>query len=238
MANHAYEAALSEDERGRISSTFPHNVETDSDMAYALHDARNLLSVIGANVDYLRSEVSPEIADVVEDLALATVRMHALLESTLARAERGTVRGSLAYRLTRVSEIVRNATIGFRHPPRGIRIEVARRGEDVVEVDAELVTRVLANLLGNAVRHSPDSGVVSVDAEVQGERVVFMVVDRGVGVAPDQREAIFRPTRSGAVHGLGLAFCRRVALEHGGTVELVATDRGATFVVVLPSQQR
>lgn len=238
MVKHAYEEAPSEGTRGRISSTFPHGADPVLDLAYALHDARNLLSVIGANVDCLRGEVSPEVGDVVEDLAAATIRLHSLLESTLARTDRGSVRTGPTYRLARVSEIVRNAMSGFRHPPRGIRIEVTRRGEDVVEVDAELVTRVLANLLGNAVRHSPDRAVVSIGVEVHGQSFVMTVVDHGTGVAPDQREAIFHPGGAGTVHGLGLAFCRRVALEHGGTVELVPSEHGASFVVVLPSQQQ
>jgi signal transduction histidine kinase len=238
MLHSVQEGALSEDARGRISSTFPQKPEPASDLASALHDARNLLSIIGANVDCLRGQVGPDVGEVVDDLALATARLHALLESTLARTDRRHARLGLDYRLARVSEIVRNAAGGFRYPPRGIRIEVTRRGEDVVEVDAELVTRVLANLLGNAVRHSPSGGLITLDAEVYGERFSFTVGDDGAGVTPEQREVIFRPGGSGAVHGLGLAFCRRVALEHGGTVELVPSDRGARFMVALPSQQQ
>ena len=74
-----------------------------------------------------------------------------------------------------------------------------------------------------------------VDAEVTGERFKLTVRDEGPGVAPDRREAIFRVAGAGGTHGLGLAFCRRAVLEHGGTFELVDGDPGATFEVVLPT---
>jgi signal transduction histidine kinase len=236
MVKKAFESALPENNGDRISSVFPKNGAPGADLAYALHDARNLLATIGANVNWMRGCVSPDVADVVDDVAVATVRLHRLVESALTQTDRADSRTGLAYRLVRVSEIVRNATSGFRRPPRDIRIEVTLRGEDLVEVDAELVTRVLANLVDNAVRFSPNEGVIRVDADVSGGRFALTVGDQGAGVAPDRHETIFRQGASGTVHGLGLAFCRRATLQHGGTIELVPSAGGATFVVVLPSE--
>ncbi len=238
MANQAFESARLPYDGDRVSSVFPKNGVPGADQAYALHDARNLLATIGSNVNWLRSCVSPELGDVVDDVAMATARLHALLESALARTDRADARMGLACRLVRVSEIVGNATSGFRHPPRGIRIEVTLRGDDLVEVDPELVTRLLANLVDNAVRYSPDGSVVEIEADVRGGKFALSVSDHGAGVAPDRCETIFRPVAAGAVHGLGLAFCRRVALQHGGTIELAPSTGGATFVVTLPSEPR
>jgi signal transduction histidine kinase len=236
MAKQAYQSERPTGDRDRISSTFPKNGAPGAELAYALHDARNILAIIGSNVNWLRGWVSPEVAEVVDDVAVATVRLHALLESALARTDPADAHAGLSYQLVRVTELVRNATVGFRHPPRGIRIEATLRGEDLVEVDAELVTRVLANLVDNAVRYSPDAGVVAIDADVGGGRFALAVSDQGAGIAPERHETIFRPGVSGAIHGLGLAFCRRVTLQHGGTVEIVPSSSGAHFVVVLPSQ--
>jgi signal transduction histidine kinase len=123
-------------------------------------------------------------------------------------------------------------------------------GEPVpVAVEGELVQRILAPLLENAVRHAATSVVVGVRRE--DDAVLFTVQDDGPGVAADEREAIFAPgpgkggaatagakTRETAVAasgaGLGLALCRRLATSAGGEVRLEPGDGGARFTVRLP----
>ncbi len=104
------------------------------------------------------------------------------------------------------------------------------------------VRRIMSRFSGHpldtllsAVRHSPDRGVISVDIVVEAGRLTLTVSDQGCGIDPARREQIFTPGAVGSVHGLGLAFCRRVALEHGGAIDVAPSERGACFVVVLPS---
>jgi signal transduction histidine kinase len=123
-------------------------------------------------------------------------------------------------------------------------------GEPVrVGVEPELVQRILAPLLENAVRHAANGVTVRVRRE--DDAVVFAVKDDGPGVPADERDEIFAPgpgksgpgiagaaTRgtvmesSGA--GLGLALCRRLATTAGGEVRLEPGDGGARFTVRLP----
>ena len=119
----------------------------------------------------------------------------------------------------------------------------------LVAVEAELVQRILAPLLENALRHAASSVVVAVQRE--DDAVVFTVQDDGPGVAPDEHDAIFAPgpgkgrtaTAGSTVHeaavaasgaGLGLSLCRRLARSAGGEVRLEPGDGGARFTVRLP----
>jgi signal transduction histidine kinase len=123
-------------------------------------------------------------------------------------------------------------------------------GEPVsVGVEAELVQRILAPLIENAVRHA-SSGVI-VRLRREDDAVVFSVQDDGPGVPVDERDAIFapgpgsgRPARAAAASGtavassgagLGLALCRRLATSVGGEVRLEPGDGGARFTVRLPA---
>src|SRR5277367_3979122 len=118
-AKHAEEESKVFDVRDPASGTFRHRGEgrKQSDLACTLHDARNLLAVIGVNIDWLRDEVRPALFEVVDDLAVATARLQELLESTLASADRADDGVGLAYQLTRVSTIVQGSLIGLRQPP-------------------------------------------------------------------------------------------------------------------------
>jgi PAS domain S-box-containing protein len=113
--------------------------------------------------------------------------------------------------------------------------------------DAARLTQVLINLLGNAVKFTPQGSVrlrVSREpATVQGLWLSFSVIDSGQGIAPALQQRIFEPFEQGASaprasdrgSGLGLAICRRIAAVLGGTLTLQSTEgRGSTFTFCLP----
>jgi signal transduction histidine kinase len=110
--------------------------------------------------------------------------------------------------------------------------------------DAELVRRVLQNLVDNGLRYTPDGGEVRIAAQDHEDGVEIRVVDRGPGVPEDQRRAIFdKWSRGGAPvgrddsggRGLGLTFCRLAVEAHGGTIRVEpAASGGSVFVVWLP----
>ena len=124
---------------------------------------------------------------------------------------------------------------------RGIELEApCPVGPVPAAVDVEGVRQALLNLIGNALDMSPAGGRVRVSAARNGPHVVFEVADSGPGVPIDLRERIFEPfftTREQGT-GLGLAVVERVALSHGGAVEI--TDDalgGALFRLVIPDRQ-
>ena len=108
-----------------------------------------------------------------------------------------------------------------------------------IDADRDLLHRVLANLLENAVRHGPEGSTVRVTARRDGRATELRVIDAGPGVPPDQREHVFeRFVTAGATRrgnrGLGLAFCRLAVVAHDGAIWIEDARPGAAFCVRIP----
>lgn len=103
----------------------------------------------------------------------------------------------------------------------------------------EKVQRVLFNLLGNAIRHTPANGTITVAAEAAGPVLETEVADTGEGVDPAIRDRIFEPffraggSSSGAA-GLGLAICRAIIEAHGERIWLAGAGPGTRVRFSLP----
>jgi signal transduction histidine kinase len=131
---------------------------------------------------------------------------------------------------------------------RRVRAEVAERGDvriDMSAVSAAVVsgesgqlTRLVRNLLTNAIRHARSR--VDVGLAESGDVVVLTVADDGAGIPIDQREAVFErfvrldESRSTSVGGtgLGLAIVREIAIAHGGTVGVESARLGGALLTV------
>lgn len=119
----------------------------------------------------------------------------------------------------------------------------ADRSSCVIGLHAELIERMLLNLLSNALKFTPRGGKVSVRVKTNGKFVQLSVADTGCGIAADRLDTIFDrfletdrfdPTPHGL--GLGLALCRRIAQGHGGRIVAESEEgKGATFTVSLPN---
>ncbi|WP_345713518.1 sensor histidine kinase [Kineococcus glutinatus] len=104
--------------------------------------------------------------------------------------------------------------------------------ELVVSADAERLHQVVANLLDNASRHSPEQGTVTVSGRALGEVVRISVADEGPGIASADRERVFErfhrgTTRPDGGTGLGLAIARWAVQLHGGTIAVAPLPPGA-----------
>jgi signal transduction histidine kinase len=106
-----------------------------------------------------------------------------------------------------------------------------------IAFDAELMERVIYNLVMNAAQASPPGGVVTVKTRQIEDQVEIAVIDRGTGIDPANRESIFNPfftTKSAGV-GLGLAIVSKIVDEHGGRITVESTPgEGSVFLVFLP----
>jgi signal transduction histidine kinase len=128
------------------------------------------------------------------------------------------------------------------------RIEVfASLCDACIEVDQVMLSRVLQNLLDNALRHNRSSRVQLV-AQEAGDRIQLRVIDEGPGIPVALRQQIFDKyvrldlggdINPSAGHGLGLTFCRIAVEAHGGRIWVESnTPTGAAFVIDLPRRQR
>ena len=126
------------------------------------------------------------------------------------------------------------ARLGADGPPRWeVTVEP---GVPEVRADADLLRTLLGNLAGNAAEAGAGHLRIVVRMAAPG-RVELLVEDDGPGVPEELRERVFEPYvtgREGTGTGLGLAICRRIAEDHGGTIELLPSETGARFRVELP----
>ena len=128
-----------------------------------------------------------------------------------------------------------------RAEEQSVAIQAAEAGEPMMAVGEERATvQILVNLIGNAVRHSPEGGSVAVILERRGQMIAATVADEGPGIAQADQQRIFeRYERVGDAPGgigLGLAISRRLARSMGGDIELQsAPGQGARFTLILPA---
>lgn len=120
------------------------------------------------------------------------------------------------------------------------------RWDDPCEVmaDAERIEQVVVNLLENAVKYSPDGGIIALSLVREDAGARLSVRDEGIGLPVGAQETIFEPfTRAANAEerglpgvGIGLNICRTIVERHGGRLwaESAGTDRGTRFIVWLP----
>jgi signal transduction histidine kinase len=122
-----------------------------------------------------------------------------------------------------------------------VRFELVGIGDPLpANGESRGVVQILVNLLGNAVRHSPEHGTIAVIGERRGDMFAVTVADEGPGIDAEDHERIFeRYERVGDTpggSGLGLAISRRLARSMGGDIQLQsAPGEGARFTLVLPA---
>ncbi|MEP6559475.1 MAG: DUF4118 domain-containing protein [Nakamurella sp.] len=215
-------------------------------LAALSHDLRTPLATIKASVSSLRDRsIEWTEEDQVELLAAtdeAADRLDDLLANLLdlSRLQTGVL--VPLRRAVSVDEVVHRALIGI---PFGRIRDSMPDDLPLVDTDAGLLERVIANITANAVRHSPDGGTVRLMAgeisDDQGRRVQIRIADNGPGVAQDDRETMFAPFQrlgdvpSGSGLGLGLAVARGLAEAVDATIEVEDTPGGGlTMIVTVP----
>lgn len=212
--------------------------------AFALHDAKNMLGVVTANVEYLGSElseaaVSPGVVDALDDLRASASRLGELLREALV-ALRGDREKPEAAAAARVLPSLTVVATRFRRRAEtaGVRLDVRAHEDPGSLIAPDLLERILDNLLDNALRFSKAGDVIELTCVAHSDGGgVITVTDQGPGVPVVAREAVFSAYRAcgapDAGHfGLGLAFCRAVARAYGGDVRVEdAPKRGARFVL-------
>lgn len=112
-----------------------------------------------------------------------------------------------------------------------------------VTVDGDRIVQILINLLGNAVKYSPEGGVISVNVSEQDQLVRIEVVDQGPGIPKHEQNSIFERfkqiesseyKRSGS-SGLGLAICKALVESHGGRIGVNSEEgKGSCFWFTVP----
>ncbi|MBC6458653.1 HAMP domain-containing histidine kinase [Actinomadura sp. HBU206391] len=213
-------------------------------VANVSHELRTPISALRAVLENVADGVTPATPEVVEAALRQTERLGRLVTQLLdlSRVEAGAVPLDLAPFDVGlfVSEVV--TEIGTGHPEARVVVDVSA-GLTVV-ADRDRLHQVLANLLENAVRHSPPDGTVTVRARVGRDGPVagglmLEVADEGPGIPLAERARVFeRFTRGVRVPdggtGLGLAIVKWVVEMHGGRIVVADSPRGCRIRVHIP----
>jgi signal transduction histidine kinase len=217
-------------------------------LAAVSHELRSPLNAILGFADILMAEVdgplSPQAREEVEQILGSGKHLLDLINDILELSALES--GQLKLARARIDlaviarEVVREA-VGLV----GARPVVVRTQGDMAvfaRADPRRVRQVVTNLVGNAIKFT-QAGEVVVDVGYEGRFARLSVRDTGPGISPQQRALLFqeykqtneeRARRRGT--GLGLAISRRLALMHGGTIQVESElGRGSTFKVLLPS---
>lgn len=120
------------------------------------------------------------------------------------------------------------------------RLDPSAAGEPPPFFDAGEIGRIVENLVGNALRHTPAGGSVELSAAKRGENLLIAVRDDGPGVPAEIRACLFEPFVTGHPDGtgLGLAIAQEIASVHRATLRLLPSERGAHFEIELPWHNR
>jgi len=215
--------------------------------ADASHELRTPLAAIRGYAELARRHPGPVPGDIAHALARVeseSARMSVLVDELLllAQLDAGRPLGAEPVDLTRLAI---DATSDARAASRDHRWVLELPDEPVlVEGDGYRLHQVLANLMSNAAKHTPEGTTVTV-AVTTGERpqtVTVSVTDSGPGIPADLQPALFErfvrgdPARSGSgtSTGLGLAIVQAVTTAHGGSVSVTSSPGHTSFVITLP----
>jgi signal transduction histidine kinase len=221
------------------------STEKDRIMWMVAHDLRNPLGAIDNLAQLLDHDlVSDEAKEVVSQISFATRSAQKFIGDILILADEDRIK--VDARSTDLDELLYRTVemMQFRAKEKGQNLVYDSLGhEKVIHIDPEKITRAVFNLIGNAVKFSPKSAKIVVNLKDEGGNVLISVIDYGIGVPADMREAIFesftKAKRSGTSgekpYGLGLSIARSIVRAHRGELELNDNPAGGSiFTIKLP----
>jgi signal transduction histidine kinase len=215
-------------------------------VANASHELRTPIGALRARLENIVDGVEEPSPAALEDALGQVERLGALVEQLLAlsKLESGTV--PLERETVPAGELLAQVAHEWssRAQAKGVHLAVSTAPTDLeLDVDVRRMHQVIANLLANAIRHSPPNADVQVRATTSNGHTRIEVADRGSGIPAEEAERVFerfyRSDRARTVDeggaGLGLAIARWIVELHGGTIKAdQSASPGCRMVVELP----
>lgn len=220
----------------------------DEFIATLAHELRNPLAPIRYAVALLRRSKEPskqrQVLDVIDRQAGHLTRLvDDLLE--VSRINQGLI--TLQRHPVAVASLLEQAaeTVAPQLQAAGHRLEVRLPAASLtVNVDATRIVQVLANLLNNAIKYTPDGGNLRLAGSLEDDHVLLEVVDNGIGIPAADQARLFElftqlphtAHRAQGGLGIGLSLVRSLVELHGGQVHLESggLDQGSRFMIRLP----
>jgi signal transduction histidine kinase len=224
-------------------------------VAAVSHELRTPVAVLCSAADNLADGVvqGPEQLDQYRSIITGQARQLTLLvEQILTFTVSGRANPGQTVRLLQVEEIVQAAidkTEGLLHSSQFSVEQMIEPGLPRVKGDLVVLSQCLQNLIVNAVKYSGDSRWIGIRVVSTGSRngkteIQITVVDKGIGIAPSELDAVFQPffrspsVTKGQIHGtgLGLSLAKSLAEEAGGSFSVISElGKGSSFTLHLPA---
>jgi heavy metal sensor kinase len=241
-------AAVLNDMFSRLQEEFSRQTRFTAD---ASHELRTPVALLHSQIELAlkRRRTPEEYREALETCQRASTRLRSLLDGliTLARADAGKL--ALAFQPVDLVSLVEEVAAQHRGDAEQAKINLSTTVPATpVEVrgDPVFLARLLANLLTNAIRHTPDGGRIGISLTADQREALLSVADTGCGIPEEDLPKIFERfyrvdkarSRSSGGSGLGLAICKGIVEAHGGTIGCSSKlEQGTTFVVRLPLSQ-
>ncbi|MGC4000509.1 MAG: HAMP domain-containing sensor histidine kinase [Anaeromyxobacter sp.] len=210
-------------------------------VADAAHELRTPLTLMRTSIDVAlrRRREASELVASLEETRREVDRLARLSTRLLDLATAG--RGHWDRQPCDLGQVVAEAAEAIRAEAeaKAVLVEVEAPAPLPALLDAHGIRQAVDNLLANAVKFSPQGGLVRVAVLREGELARVLVRDAGPGIPEAERERVFRPFERGDKRapgaGLGLAIVREIARGHGGRAYAAPAERGAEVVLELPA---
>lgn len=243
------------DELGRMSSVFNRMMDRLEHLfgvqqrfvADVSHELRTPLTAIRGNLDLIERYGVDDMS--MEAISSEVGRMSRMVDDLLllARADYGGMKLELApLDLDGVlTEALREANAIVHARNADLTVTMGRFQPTRVNGNSDRLKQLLLNLVGNAVKFTPDGGQIKLSLSEEGAYAVMRVSDTGIGIAPDDLPLIFdrfyqaESSRANTEYdtgtGLGLSICKWIAEAHSGTIKVESQlGRGTTFTIAIP----
>lgn len=229
------ELAAFEKEKSKFTAHVSHELKTP---LASIREGAALLMEGGVG------NLSAEQQEIAEILGKNAIQLQKLIENLLGynmALAKSTVINRSTWSMTELVKEILN-TIKPVTLKKGLTMD-ARLDPLEINADRRLLHSVVDNLLSNALKHSPEGGIIHVALFRESGSMILDIADSGPGVAPEDAKRIFEPFFQGKSvstapirgTGLGLAIAREYVAAHGGKLELVPENKaGAHFRITLP----
>ncbi len=212
------------------------------------HELRTPLTFVKGYVDLLLDGemglLDPAQGDALQIVADKTKDIERIIEDiiTLQQIDSGT----LKLNVESMAEMVQTAVLNYQMvaSQKGLQIVSQLSSEKgFVNIDKSRINQVLDNLIGNAMKFSPDGGTITVAMVEDEDKVLVVTSDEGVGMPPEQHGRIFErfyqidgtARRRFGGTGIGLALVKRIVAAHSGKIWVESElNKGSTFSFILP----
>lgn len=215
--------------------------------ADASHELRTPLTVLRGELEAAtqRPQLSPELSETIGSALEETERLSRIVDSLLAISRLDAGETQMEWAKLDLAELVVNTTEQMRLMAEDRNITLSCRADGTVEIEGDRarLKQVVVNLLDNAIKYTPENGMVKVIVGVENNCAVVRFGDNGMGIPADALPHLFerfyrvdkaRSRQMGGA-GLGLAIVKSIVTAHGGEITVESEVRvGTTFTVTLP----